>query len=742
LLEALSWSHRRRRNRGLWGLAAVGVLGVGGATARTWSDAEQQRCSGAQQQLAGIWDGARRDEVETAMLGVGQPYAQDVWDRAAPKLDAYSSAWEAMYTEACEAATVRAEQSPEMMDRRMQCLHRVAGELRATVDTLADVDTTVLSNTHKLVTSLPSLSQCEGAQAMVTELAAPLPTEADAVRAARGQLSRAKTLRTAGRYEAAQEAIAAAAATLEGVGYGPVRTELTLERGLVLHRLGEYVESERALKAAMAHASQWQQHGLLTDAVKNLMHVVGYKQQRIEAAMLLVPLLKGLSCADPVREAAARNAFANVLLVQGKYAEAEAEQRVALALRERTLSADHPHIALSFNNLAILLARQGKFLEAEAMFRTALTRRRKALGAHHPDVASSRNNLALVLAEQSKFEAAEAEHRKALASRRNALGPNHPDVAWSHNNIGIMLGHQGRHAEAEAEFRMAWSLWETTKGSSGARVGTFRNNLGDALWGQGKDAEAEVEFRAARSLFEQTLGTAHPDWAMAGSNLATLLESRGRYEEAEREARAALSSYEQAGTLEGHAAALARNSLGLALQGQGRYEEGQAELETALTVLVEKLGAEHLDSITAHQRLGTTLWRRGKHEEAEAEYRTALTLREKVQGLDHPEVASTRTVLADVLLRLGRQAEALSLAEQAWARSQRDDIDASDRATTAFVLARILWSIEGAARDRRRAKELADTALRIYRADEEAEHDDEREVEQWLSTHAAKRARR
>ena len=59
------------------------------------------------------------------------------------------------------------------------------------------------------------------------------------------------------------------------------------------------------------------------------------------------------------------------------------------------------------------------------------------------------------------------------------------------------------------------------------------------------------------------------------------------------------------------------------------------------------------------------------------------------------------------------------------------------RAQTAFVLARVLWSIEGAARDRARARDLAEDEVTSYReaAGEDAEALEE--VEQWLQQHRA-----
>ena len=72
---------------------------------------------------------------------------------------------------------------------------------------------------------------------------------------------------------------------------------------------------------------------------------------------------------------------------------------------------------------------QGKYAEAEALYKRALAIREKALGADHPDVAETLYNLAVVYRPQGKYADAEALYKRALAIREKALGPDHPDVA-------------------------------------------------------------------------------------------------------------------------------------------------------------------------------------------------------------------------------------------------------------------------------------------------------------------------
>ena len=65
---------------------------------------------------------------------------------------------------------------------------------------------------------------------------------------------------------------------------------------------------------------------------------------------------------------------------QGRYAEAEPLFRRSLAIREKALGPEHPHVAASLHNLAGLYRIQGKYSEAEPLLQRAPTIKERALG--------------------------------------------------------------------------------------------------------------------------------------------------------------------------------------------------------------------------------------------------------------------------------------------------------------------------------------------------------------------------
>ncbi|MEX1362499.1 MAG: tetratricopeptide repeat protein, partial [Nannocystaceae bacterium] len=542
LLEALQRAPRRRLKRWVLGVASVGVLGVGGLALHMTALAQAQPCTDAAQDLAEVWDEARSAEVKDAILGLDRSYATDVWTRTELHLDEYAGNWATAHSEVCESGAQDPKMAAELLDRRMQCLHRAAAEFRATVETLADADAQVVLRAHELTAGLPPLSKCADPESMTTEVEPPDPQQAPIVEDARVELARAKTLMRAGRYELAKQAVGRARGLVEPLAYGPLLAEVALQEGIVLDRLGKYETSEDALEEALMRATQQGQLGSMATAAHHLMFVVGYRQRRMEEGLSYRPLVEGLARHEPLGEADSLSDLAIVLEAGGQYEQAEAQHRAVLSQRREHLGPDHPHVVTAQTYLANVLRIQGRYQEAQTEYGEALSIRQRTLGPQHPLSAASHNDLGNVLVDQGRYAEAEVQFRAALAFWQDGLGPDHPNVAMARNNLCSILHTQGKYAEAEAELRDVLVTWQEALGPRHPNIGLSRNNLGKALSAQGKHEPAEVEFRAALSLLEELRGPRDPDAVMARRNLAYELYEQGKYEESEAEHRVVLAA--------------------------------------------------------------------------------------------------------------------------------------------------------------------------------------------------------
>ncbi|MEM9453372.1 MAG: tetratricopeptide repeat-containing protein kinase family protein [Myxococcota bacterium] len=569
-------------------------------------------CDGSRAQLEDAWGEARKREIEQSFQAVGRPYVAGVWERVEPRLDEYADAWAAEYQEACEATSVRKEQSTEVMDLRMGCLHRAKVELAAATRVLANADEEVVRNAYGLLGGLRSLSRCSELEALRAEVEPPRPEEVEIIEHLRALLAEAKAERGAGRYARAEVRMEEAAQRLAEVEYVPLHTEEALERGLLLEKLGRYAESEMALKQVLSLAPSSRQWAEMQRAASTLMIVVGLRLGRLMEGLQHRELAEGLALGRPLAQADASSNLAAVFRVMGRLEEAEVEIQRAIEIREQALGPRHQDMLASYTVLGSILYVRGSYAELEDLARRAISIAEEVLGADHPDNVYLFNLLSGALFAQHELEKAQVEIQRALEIAESAFG-NHELVATLHDNLGNVL------------------------------------------------------------------------------------------------------------------------------QERGKYRLAEIEQRKGLAMRVELLGSKHIAVAESRNNLGVTLVARRKYNEAEQQYQRAIALRKELLGVDHAFVATSQCNLAELLRIQGRTEAALELAEQCWSRNQMEDIPTEDRASTAFLLARLLASERAS---RARARMLAQRAHDIYVGLGEPFDAELSEVRNWLNKHRSRARRR
>lgn len=658
LLHALAAEPRQQQRR--WATLAVTVGLSGGTLLLAHARQSSQRCGGAEAQLAGIWDAERSALVQGTFAAIAA--GQDAWLAVEPQLDDYARRWKAAHVEACEATTIRAEQSAEVMDLKMACLQQVKADLRAVVELLRRADAQVVERASQVFATLPELDRCSDDEVLLAEIPPPRVSEREAVEAIRAGLAEVRALRAAGKHPDALERARPLEDQSRAVDYPPLRTEVLMQLGHAYNRSGSYAGGETALREALRSAlanAQWHDAG---SAAMHLANNLGMEQRRPKEALAFAQTARALIA--PTSRPELRTVIGNVLQVLGRYHEAEAEYRAAMALHEEMkveLSASIPRA-----NLAATLRAQGRLEEAEALQRAELALRRKTLPEEHSELARARFDLARTLHERGRYAEAETLQRSVLANWQQTLGPDHLNVATARAGLGNMLAAQGREKEAESEYEAALTVQRRVLGPRHFMVSLSSSNLGAVLTALGRYADAERHLRESLAIDVSTYGPDHPDVAITRSLLALPLSQQGRFEEAEAQARTALIVLQKTVTpgdsahlVQGHPRmAAAHVALAAALRGQGRHAEAEVELRAALHLAEANLGAEHPSIIKIRYGLGHALVARGRHREGEAELRRAVELADSRHGPQHPSVAETRGGLAEALLAQGRYREA------------------------------------------------------------------------------------
>jgi tetratricopeptide (TPR) repeat protein len=230
---------------------------------------------------------------------------------------------------------------------------------------------------------------------------------------------------------------------------------------------------------------------------------------------------------------------------RGKYFEAEAFEKRALVIREKSLGEDHMMVARTLGNLATIYMREGKYREAEEHYKRAMVISEKVFGAEHPDVAATLDNLALVYSEQGRDAEAMELSKRALAIYEKALGPEHPDVAQNLNHLALLYEQEGKYAEAEELQKRALASKEKILGADHPSVASTLHNLGSMYLHQGKDTDAERFIKRALAIYEKKLGSEHHITALTVTLLGASYQSRGDNAEAERLFKRALAANEK-----------------------------------------------------------------------------------------------------------------------------------------------------------------------------------------------------
>jgi CHAT domain-containing protein/Tfp pilus assembly protein PilF len=373
----------------------------------------------------------------------------------------------------------------------------------------------------------------------------------------------------------------------------------------------------------------------------------------------------------------------------GRYADAEPLYQRSLAIFEKALGHDHPDVEPLLNNLAEVYESQGRYADAEPFYQRSLAIREKVLGRDDPSVGIALNDLAELFRKQGRYADAEPLYQRALAIYERALGSDHPAAATSLNNLALVYQSQGRYAEAEPLFHRSLAIVEKAFGPNHPDVATSLNNLAELYRNQGRYGDAELLYKRSLAIREKALGRGHPNVAQSLNNLATLYRNQGQYDDAEPLYKESLAIYETALGPDHPAVAMSLNNLAVLYQSQGRYSDAERLHLRSLAVYENALGPAHPEIASSLNNLAALYKHQGRYVEAEQFYRRALTIREQALGRDHPDVAESLNNIAELYQDQGRYGETETLYQRSLAIFE--DALGRDHSHVATLLNNLAW---------------------------------------------------
>ncbi len=539
---------RRRAVAALGALAftAAVAAGVGQTAGR-----RQALCRGGGARMAGVWDEDRRGAVKAAFAG-----GESAFQTVSAVLDRYAQAWVAQYQETCEATRIRGEQSDEVLGLRMECLDRRLSELGALTHLFASADEALVGQSGKAAHALTPLETCRQVQALRETVRLPEePFRREQVKGLREQLARAKALADGARYADALALAKALAPQARELRFRPVEGELLELMGEIHDKRAEVKEAARALEDA-AFAAE-----------------AGHDDT-----------LKALAAARRVR----------VAMLEDEPAVAESWANLARATLER-LGGNAIIESYVESALGGLAFKAGRYDEALARFRKALALREKGLGPMHPDVAGAHNNVANALVRSARFSEARAEAMAALEITETSLGPEHVDVTGPLHLLSVLSAELGLPEDQERFARRGLAITEKVLGRE--HVETFRalEELGDALLDRGKSSEGLPMLDRALALLRKADGERSRRFVRLSTKLCDVWAQFGREEEGLRVIQALVAAHEK------DASAPAVDALDYAgvLLANRRYREAEQQALAALREREARQGMDHPDRASA-----------------------------------------------------------------------------------------------------------------------------------------------
>ena len=689
LRAALMREPTRRRNR-LLALGAIVAAVAALAAFVVFRPSSGSTCSNGGDRVAKVWNRARRDQIKAAFAASHRSLAAETSDRVAAVLDRWTDAWQAGYLDACEATSVRGEQSDHLLDLRIQCLSQRLGETDATLALLAQGGDDTVDHAIDAVMKLPPIADCADTAALTASVAPPAnPAIAARVAVVRSQLDAARAMEKLGRYAPARELAQAALANARGAEYLPIVANALYVAGVCGLELGD-PGAITVLREAMHVGAEAGDQGAELDAAALLVIGLTTIAHRYDLAREISDLADATAAhahlgAETVIKLA--NAHAWLDSSTGHPAESRKRYEATLAFGEKTLGPDNHLVLATVDQLADVLEDIGQFADAGRLFERSLATTERLAGPDHPDTAGALGNLAMFYRAEGKFGDAKRALDRALAIRLAALGPDHVAVGTSYNNLGSFYADVGDPATALTYFTKAFENLEKVYGPDHPQLATALENMGNAYSVLGDLPAARSHLVRALKLFEPSNLADDPRVADVLANLSVIDRSEHKFDDA-------LTKLHRAAEIE--AKAYGADNVALApyfaneaivLRHQNKLAEAQAMAQRAVEIDEKAYAPDHIALGKLLVTLGNIQYDREDDAAALVSYQRGLAIVEAKLGADAADTTFALFGVGSALIQLKRAGEAVPYLERALAGRIKAKMPAEYLATVRSELA-------------------------------------------------------
>jgi eukaryotic-like serine/threonine-protein kinase len=543
-----------------------------------------------------VWSASNHTALVTAFAESGARAATQAARRTTELFEARQVELDAGRHAACVATAVTHEQSAELLDRRVRCLDRRAGDARALVAVLIDHPTApVVAKAIESTLQLAPVADCADRDTLLAEVPPPPLPIRPSVALLEDRLSAIHALQSAGKLAAARTAEDQLLPEADRTAYLPLRAHAHLQDAFLDLELERNERALVALRETTTFAAAAHDDAVVARSEILIMSALGYRLGRTADARLIEPLASA-AVARAGSSAELRgyldSARGLTELRAADYAAAAAHFHTAATEMASVFGPDDSRLADDLGNEGASLQEVARYDEARKVVDRSLAIRVKAYGEIHPDVAGSYYQLGVLLDTRGQPELALGMFQKALAIQQQVYPADHPQIAATFTSLGVVLLELDRPEEAVADSLRAVELFEKAPTDNRVSLGTALIDLGNAYRALGKYHEAiETQERAleidrglydedhveiadiydslaetysesghparatdlwqhALAIREKRLGPDHPDVANTLDSLAHQDLKAGHYAEALARFERAVKIYEKAGLID------------------------------------------------------------------------------------------------------------------------------------------------------------------------------------------------
>ncbi len=501
LVRELDRDPAARRRRWQRGLAALTVLSAIAGVAVWQAQRSASACAPSDAAFDGVWDQARRAELEQTFVATGAPHAAQTFAATADIIDAWTDTWVEQQVAACETRRTQGAEFEEVYADRRACLDMRQGELRSLLAVLGGASRIQLDRAPLAAEALTSMRMCTGAMGLAA-MRRGIEADDEQLDDLRLRVDRGWALLHLGSPTAAGAVVADVPD--EVFEHPGLKVSVLRLRGAALRARGHGTEAETVLREATVEANR---HGLdrllalsWIELARTLAATPGHD---VEARSVLehAHAVIDRSRFDGERWSIAV-ANAEVAVSAGKPADALLHYHAALGALER--SGDRPWIrAEVMTRIGELMARQGDAEAGLGYLRRAHDSIRDRLGPQHPALADVLLRIGDLRAGQHEAQDARASWDQALAIISAAHGPIARTTTMTMLAIATRLREHGDAAGALEYNRRALQSVEAGDDDPGLRAATLLDE-GRTLLAVGRDRDAAEPLRQAFEIHDAT----------------------------------------------------------------------------------------------------------------------------------------------------------------------------------------------------------------------------------------------